>query len=56
VRLFIFDTLSMPDKAYEERVKFLKELQNNGALPSFSEVVDSVKCRGILGILPKYKL
>jgi uncharacterized membrane protein len=39
----VFDAPSIADKPYEERMQYLKDLKE---LPSFVNIIDSVKCQG----------
>ena len=45
-KLWVFDTLSMADKPFEERIQYLKDLKEEGKLPSFVEIVETVTCKG----------
>ena len=44
---WVFDAPDMKIKPFEERIEHLKQLKSNGSLPSFVNIVDTVKCKGI---------
>ena len=44
--LWVFDAPDIGDKPFEERIQYLNELKKEGKLPSFVNIVETVKCEG----------
>ena len=42
---WVFDAPDKADHPYEERIQHLNDLKDQGKLPSFVNIVDSVKCQ-----------
>jgi DNA ligase-1 len=43
---WVFDAPDIPNKPFEERIDYLNNLKAKGELPSFVNVVETVKCDG----------
>ena len=43
-QFWIFDAPGIANQPYEERMEFLKDLKEKGSLPSFVNIINSVKC------------
>jgi hypothetical protein len=49
-KFMVFDAPDIADKPYEERMQYLKDLKEQGSLPSFVNIIDTVKCEGKISL------
>ena len=42
---WVFDAPSIGDKPFEERIEYLRKLKEDGKLPSFVKIVETIKCK-----------